>query len=65
MDDKPRDLVIFLESCRTESTRKYYLHSLTLFLKWSGKDYGSLLFLAKPELTDLLVDYALYQKKRI
>jgi len=65
MDDKPRVLILFLESCRSESTKKYYLASLNMFLKWASKDYDSLLFLAKPELTNLLVDYALYQKKRI
>ncbi len=63
--DNPRCLVLFLESCRSESTREAYLFHLEKFLKWAKKDYESLLFLAKPELTDSLVDYALYLKKRV
>jgi len=63
--DKPRCLVLFLESCRSEVTKKDYLFELNKFLKWAKKDYESLLFLAKPELTDLLVDYTLYLKKRV
>jgi len=58
-------LTLFLESCRTKSTKKNYLFQLEKFLKWAKKDYGSLLFLAKPELTDLLCEYALYLKKRV
>jgi len=63
--EEPRCLVLFLESCKSESCRKNYLFQLEKFLKWSKKDYESLLFLAKPELTNLLVDYALYLKKRV
>jgi len=63
--DNPRCLVIFLESCRSERTKKDYLFKLDKFLKWAEKDYESVLFLSKPELTDLLVDYALYLKKRV
>jgi len=62
---KPRCLIIFEESCRTDVTRKAYLFQLDKFVKWAGKDFESLLFLSKPELTDLLVDYALYLKKRV
>jgi len=63
--EKPRNLILFLESCKTESTRKSYEFQLEKFLKWSEKDYESLMFLTKPELTDLLVDYTLYLKKRV
>jgi len=63
--DKPRCLVLFLESCRSEKTRESYVFHLEKFLKWTKKDYESLLFLSKPELTDLLVDYVLYMKKRV
>jgi len=63
--DKPRALVLFLESCRSARTRETYLFHLEKFLEWSKKDYESLLFLTKPELTDLLVDYVLYKKKRV
>jgi len=34
-------------------------------VEWTKKDFESLLFLSKPELTDLLVDYVLYKKKRV
>jgi len=63
--EKPRNLILFLESCRTEATRKTYEFQIEKFLKWSEKDFESLMFLTKPELTDLLVDYALYLKKRV
>jgi len=63
--DEPRCLVLFLESCRSEKTRESYVFHLEKFLKWTKKDYESLLFLSKPELTDLLVDYVLYMKKRV
>jgi len=58
-------LTFFLESCRTEATRKTYEFGIGKFFKWSGKDFESILFLTKPELTDLLCDYALYLKKRV
>jgi len=60
-----RSVELFLASCKTESTRKTYEFQLEKFLRWSEKDYESILFLTKSELTDLLVDYALYLKKRV
>ena len=63
--ENPRSLVLFLESCRSEVTKKHYQLVLDRFLQWANKDYESLLFLEKPELTDLLIDYALYMKKRV
>ena len=63
--ENPRCLILFLESCRSESTKKSYLFELDKFLKWAKKDYESLLFLEKTELTDLLVDYTLHLKKRV
>ena len=62
---KPRCLILFEESCKTDETRKTYLFHLDKFLNWAHKDFESLLFLSKPELTELLVDYALYMKKRV
>jgi len=62
---KPRCLILFLESCRSVYTRETYLFHLEKFVEWTKKDYESLLFLSKPELTDLLVDYVLYKKKRV
>jgi hypothetical protein len=64
-DEKPRCLVLFEESCRSEFTKKGYLFELNKFVKWTGNDYEQLLFLEKTELTDKLVDYALHLKKRV
>jgi len=61
----PRCLILFEESCKSERTFQTYLYHLDKFLNWVHKDYESLLFIEKPELTDLLVDYAIYQKKRV
>jgi integrase len=63
--ENPRSLVLFLESCRSEVTKKHHQLVLDRFLQWANKDYESLLFLEKPELTDLLIDYALHMKKRV
>jgi len=62
---KPRCLILFEESCKSKRTLQTYLYHIDRFLNWAHKDYESLLFLEKPELTDLLVDYAIYQKKRV
>ncbi len=58
-------LTLFFESIHTEATRKSYKFSIGKFFKWSGKDFESILFLTKPELTDMFCDYALYLKKRV
>ena len=63
--EKPRCLILFEESCKSERTLQTYLYHLDKFLKWASKDYESLLFVEKLELTDLLVDYAIYEKKRV
>jgi hypothetical protein len=63
--ESPRSLVLFLESCRTEATKKSYRFELDKFLTWTKKDYESILFLEKTELTDILVDYTLHLKKRV
>ncbi len=59
------DMLYFLESCKSEATRKSYEFQIEKFLKWSGKDFESIKFLPKIEVTNLLCDYALYLKKRI
>jgi len=64
-DERPRCLVLFEESCRSDATKKSYRFELDKFLKWAGRDYEQVLFLEKTELTDLLVDYALFLKKRV
>ena len=63
--EKPRCLVLFEESCKSKATKKSYLFELKKFLIWAKKDYEAVLFLEKTELTDLLVDYALFLKKRV
>ena len=63
--EKPRCLILFEESCKSERTLQTYIYHIDRFLNWAHKDYESLLFLEKLELTDLLVDYAIYEKKRV
>ena len=63
--ETPRCLNLFLESCKSKSTRHSYLFELDKFLTWSKKDYESILFLEKTELTDLIIDYTLFLKKRV
>lgn len=65
LDEKPRCLVLFEESCKSPKTREGYLFELKKFVEWTGKDFEQLLFLEKTGLTDLLVDYALFLKKRV
>ncbi len=65
IDGKPRCLVLFEESCKSEITKKGYLFELKKFLRWAKMDYDQVLFLEKTELTNLLVDYALHLKKRV
>ena len=64
-DEKPRCLILFEESCKSEITKKGYLFELKKFLRWAKMDYEQVLFLEKTELTNLLVDYALHLKKRV
>jgi len=45
-----RSLILFEESCKSEKTRESYRNNLNKFLKWSQKDYESLLMLSKTEL---------------
>lgn len=63
--EKSKDMIYFLESCKSEATRKSYEFHIEKFLEWSGKDFESIKFLSKSEVTDLLCDYALYKKKRV
>jgi len=59
------DMLYFLESCKSEATRKSYEFQIEKFLKWTERDFESIKFLPKIEVTNLLCDYALYLKKRI
>ena len=63
--EKPRCLILFEASCKSKATKQSYLYELQKFVKWAKRDYEALLFLEKTELTDLLVDYALYLKQRV
>jgi len=49
-DEKPRCLVLFEESCKSEITKKGYLFELKKFLGWAKMDYDQVLFLEKTEL---------------
>ena len=60
-----KDMVYFLESFQSEATKKTYEFQIEKFLKWSGKDFESIKFLPKIEVTNLLCDYAIYLKQRV
>ncbi len=62
--EKPRCLLLFEESCRTDATRRTYIILFSYFLKWAHKDHESLLILPDDQLQILLEDYMLYCKKR-
>jgi len=63
--EKSRDMVYFLESFHSDATRKTYEFHVKKFLEWTGRDFESIKFLSKLEVTNLLCDYALYKKKRV
>jgi len=64
VNEIPRCLTLFEESCRTEATKKTYSRLLELFLKHVNKDHESLLLLPDDQLQILLEDYMIYCKKR-
>jgi len=61
---KPRCLVLFEESCRSQATRTTYLTELNTFLKWANKDYESILLIPEDQLKIILEDYMLFLKRR-
>ena len=61
---KPRCLVLFEESCRSQATRTTYLKELNNFLKWANKDYESILLIPDDQLKIILEDYMLFLKRR-
>ena len=65
MDLRPRCLILFEESLKSQVTKKNYKESLARFLKWSANDYDSLLSLPENELQVLLEDYTIYLKRRM
>lgn len=64
MDDIPRCLLIFENSCKSVKTYKDYKDFLDVFLTWAHKDYESLLMMGQVEIEELLQDYCIYQKRR-
>ena len=60
----PRYLIIFEESCKSEKTFRDYKKNLDYFLKFSHKDYDSLLLLPQIELEQLLQDFCIFLKRR-
>ena len=64
MENPPRCLILFEESCRTKATLETYRGLLAIFLKWANKDHESLLLLPDDQLQILLEDYMIYCKKR-
>ena len=65
MDSRPRCLILFEESLKSQVTKKNYKESLARFLKWSQKDYDSLLSLPQNDLQVLLEDYVIFLKRRM
>ena len=63
-DRKPRCLILFEGSFRSEATGKTYTKLLDYFLTFSKKDHESLLLLSDKEIQVLLEDYMLYIKRR-
>ena len=60
----PRCLTIFEETCKSKKTFRDYKMHLDYFLKFTHKDYDSLLLLPQVELEELLQDYCIFLKKR-
>jgi len=63
-DRKPRCLILFEGSFRSEATAKTYTKLLNQFLTWAKKDHESLLILTDKEIQVLLEDYMLFLKRR-
>ncbi len=63
-DRKPRCLILFEGSFRSEATGKTYTKLLNQFLTWAKKDHESLLLLTDKEIQVLLEDYMLFLKRR-
>jgi len=64
VEEIPRCLILFEESCRTKATRETYSQLLNTFLNHVNKDHESLLLLTDEQLQILLEDYMIYCKKR-
>lgn len=64
MDNKPRCLILFENSCKSKRTFVSYIDFVNKFLKWSNKDYESLLLVPQNELEELLQDYCIYLRQR-
>ena len=64
-DEKPRSLLLFEQSIKSEKTLAKYNDCLKHFLNWSHKDHDSLLLLPTDQIQILLEDYLLYLKPRI
>jgi integrase/recombinase XerD len=65
MDNKLRCLILFENSCKSKKTFVTYIEFLDRFLKWSHKDFKSLLLVPQIELEEILQDYCIYLKKRV
>ena len=63
-DRKPRCLILFEGSFRSEATGKTYTKLLNQFLTWTKKDHESLLLLTDKEIQIFLEDYMLFLKRR-
>jgi len=59
-----RCLMKFEESCKSERTFRDYKNNLDYFLKFSHRDYDSLLLLPQVQLEGLLQDFCIFLKRR-
>ena len=61
----PRCLMVFEQSCKSKRTLRDYKMNLDYFLKFSHKDYDSLLLLPQIELEESLQDYCIFLRRRV
>ena len=60
-----RCLQLFESSCKTKATWKAWSYAFTNFLEFSKLKADSFLSLNEKEIVDVILDYVLYQKRRI
>lgn len=64
MQNKPRSQLLFESACTANATLSTYTALLNQFLRWTHKDYDSILLLPDDQLNILLEDYLMFMKKR-
>jgi len=64
MDIVPRCYILFENSCKSKHTFSIYKRALDYFLKWSNKDYESLIMLSEFDKNRLMQDYVISLRRR-